>query len=73
VTERTGTASNAFLDGLLVPMSAVPRASIVIPGLREGERSLNPGYLLKLREHLGAAVAFMKLSKDYFDFIDKMD
>jgi hypothetical protein len=25
-----------------------------------------------LREH-GAAVAFMKISHDYFDFIDKMD
>ena len=27
----------------------------------------------KLRTHLGAAIAFMKLSRDYFDFIDKMD
>jgi hypothetical protein len=26
-----------------------------------------------LREHLGVTVAFMKLSRDYFDFIDKMD
>jgi len=32
----------------------------------------NIGYP-KLREHLGAAIAFMKLSQDYFDFIDKMD
>jgi hypothetical protein len=29
--------------------------------------------LPKLREHLGARVAFMKLSLDYFDFIDKLD
>jgi hypothetical protein len=27
----------------------------------------------KLREHLGATLAFMKLSRDYHDFIDKMD
>jgi len=27
----------------------------------------------KLREHLGAAVAVMKLSRNYDDFVDKMD
>jgi hypothetical protein len=32
----------------------------------------NVGYR-KLREHLGATVALMKLSRDYHDFIDKMD
>jgi hypothetical protein len=32
----------------------------------------NVGYP-KLREHLGAAVALMKISRDYFDFIDKLD
>ena len=32
----------------------------------------NVGYP-KLREHLGAVVAFMKLSKDYHDFVEKMD
>jgi hypothetical protein len=32
----------------------------------------NIGYP-KLREHLGAAVAFMKISRDYHDFIDKLD
>jgi hypothetical protein len=26
-----------------------------------------------LREHLGAVVAYMTMSKDYFDFIDKLD
>jgi hypothetical protein len=32
----------------------------------------NIGYP-KLREHLGAAVAFMKISRDYHDCIDKLD
>ena len=32
----------------------------------------NTGYP-KLREHLGAAVAVMKLSRNYDDFVDKMD
>jgi hypothetical protein len=32
----------------------------------------NIGYP-KLREHLGAAVAIMNLSRDYHDFIDKLD
>jgi hypothetical protein len=32
----------------------------------------NVGYP-KLREHLGASVSFMKISRDYHDFIDKMD
>jgi hypothetical protein len=32
----------------------------------------NVGYP-KLREHLGAAVAYMKMSGNYHDFIDKMD
>ena len=27
----------------------------------------------KLREHLGGVVAYMTISKDYFDFIDKLD
>jgi hypothetical protein len=27
----------------------------------------------KLREHLGAVVAYMTMSKDYFDFMDKLD
>ena len=31
----------------------------------------NVGYP-KLREHLGAVVAYMTMSKDYFDFIDKL-
>jgi hypothetical protein len=26
-----------------------------------------------LREHLGAVVAYMTMSKDYLDFIDKLD
>jgi hypothetical protein len=26
-----------------------------------------------LREHLGAVVAYMTISKDYLDFIDKLD
>jgi hypothetical protein len=52
----------------------------VIPKTEAGRRkgalsqglTRNVGYP-KLREHLGAAVAFMKLSHDYHDFIDKMD
>ena len=32
----------------------------------------NVGYP-KLREHLGAVVAVMKLSMNYHDFLDKMD
>jgi P63C domain len=32
----------------------------------------NIGYP-KLREHLGAVIAYMTVSKDYFDFIDKLD
>jgi hypothetical protein len=32
----------------------------------------NVGYP-KLREHLGAVVAYMTMSKDYFDFMDKLD
>jgi hypothetical protein len=27
----------------------------------------------KLREHLGAVVAYMTMSDDYFDFVDKLD
>jgi hypothetical protein len=47
-----------------------------VSGRRKGALSQgltrNIGYP-KLREHLGATVAFMKLSRDYFDFIDKLD
>ena len=32
----------------------------------------NIGYP-KLREHLGAVVAYMTMSKGYFDFVDKLD
>ena len=32
----------------------------------------NIGYP-KLREHLGAVIAYMTMSKNYFDFIDKLD
>jgi hypothetical protein len=52
----------------------------VIPKTESGRRKAalsqgltrNVGYP-KLREHLGATVAFMKISRDYLDFIDKMD
>lgn len=32
----------------------------------------NVGYP-KLREHLGAAIAFMKISRNYLEFLEKMD
>ena len=52
----------------------------VIPKTESGRRkgtlsqglTRNVGYP-QLREHLGASVAFMKLSRDYLDFIDKRD
>jgi len=59
-------------------LSRSPR--LVIPKTESGRRkgtlsqglTRNIGYP-KLREHLGAAVAFMKLSRDYPDFIDKLE
>lgn len=52
----------------------------VIPKSESGRRKAalsqaltkNVGYP-KLREHLGATVASMKLSRDYHDFMDKLD
>ena len=52
----------------------------VIPKGKTGRRlaalsqglTRNVGYR-KLREHLGAVIAYMTLSKDYFDFLDKLD
>jgi len=46
------------------------------PSISKRTKSLKrawKGASIKLREHLGATVAFMKLSRDYHDFIDKMD
>jgi hypothetical protein len=52
----------------------------VIPKGKTGRRiaalsqalTCNIGYP-KLREHLGAVIAYMTLSRDYFDFKDKLD
>jgi hypothetical protein len=52
----------------------------VIPKYESGRRkgtlaqglTRNIGYP-KLREHLGAVVAYMTMSRDYFDFIEKLD
>jgi hypothetical protein len=52
----------------------------VIPKGKTGRRiaalsqglTRNIGYP-KLREHLGAVVAYMSMSKDYFDFLDNLD
>ena len=74
-----GTLTNDIIYKRLAP-GVLSELKKVIPksgsGRRKGALSQgltrNIGYP-KLREHLGAAVAFMKLSRDYFDFIDKMD
>ena len=74
-----GTLTNDIIYKRLAP-GVLDELKKVIPknesGRRKGALSQgltpNIGYP-KLREHLGAAVAFMKISKDYFDFIDKMD
>jgi len=39
---------------------------------RSQRQSRNIGYP-KLREHLGAVIAYMSLSKNYKDFIEKLD
>lgn len=74
-----GTLTNDIIYKRLAP-GVLEELKKVIPKTESGRRrgalsqglTRNIGYP-KLREHLGAAVAFMKISKDYFDFIDKMD
>lgn len=74
-----GTLTNDIVYKRLAP-GVLAELKKVIPRTESGRRKAalsqaltrNVGYP-KLREHLGAAVAFMKLSRDYLDFIDKMD
>jgi P63C domain len=74
-----GTLTNDVVYKRLAPgvLSELKKA---VPKNEKGRRKAalsqaltrNVGYP-KLREHLGATVAFMKISRDYHDFIDKMD
>jgi P63C domain len=74
-----GTLTNDIVYKRLAP-GVLDELKKVIPKTESGRRkgtlsqglTRNIGYP-KLREHLGATVAFMKLSRDYHDFIDKMD
>jgi hypothetical protein len=74
-----GTLTNDIIYKRLAP-GVLAELKKVIPKTESGRRraalsqglTRNIGYP-KLREHLGAAVAFMKISRDYFEFIDRMD
>ncbi len=74
-----GTLTNDIIYKRLAP-GVLDELKKVIPKSESGRRkgalsqglTKNIGYP-KLREHLGAAVAFMKISRDYHDFISKMD
>jgi hypothetical protein len=74
-----GTLTNDIVYKRLAP-GVLSELKKVIPKTEKGRRraalsqglTRNLGYP-KLREHLGATVAFMKISRDYHDFIDKMD
>jgi hypothetical protein len=74
-----GTLTNDIVYKRLAP-GVLEELKKVIPKTESGRRkgalsqalTRNIGYP-KLREHLGATVAFMKISRDYHDFIDKMD
>jgi hypothetical protein len=75
-----GTLTNDVVDKRLAP-GVLDELKKVIPknemtGRRKGTLSQaltrNIGYP-KLREHLGAVIAYMTMSKDYPDFIEKLD
>jgi hypothetical protein len=74
-----GTLTNDIIYKRLAP-GVLAELKKVVPKSDSGRRKAalsqaltkNVGYP-KLREHLGAAVAFMKLSRNYHDFIEKMD
>lgn len=74
-----GILTNDIIYKRLAP-GVLAELKKVVPKTESGRRkgtlsqglTRNVGYP-KLREHLGATVAFMKISRDYFDFIDKMD
>jgi hypothetical protein len=74
-----GTLTNDIIYKRLAP-GVLAELKKVIPKTESGHRkgalsqglTRNIGYP-KLREHLGAAIAFMKISKNYLDFVDMMD
>lgn len=74
-----GTLTNDIIYKRLAP-GVLAELKKVIPKTESGRRkgalsqglTRNVGYP-KLREHMGAAIAFMKISRDYFDFVDKLD
>jgi hypothetical protein len=74
-----GTLTNDIVYKRLAP-GVLSELKKVIPKTESGRRkgalsqalTRNVGYP-KLREHLGAAVAYMTISKDYRDFIEKLD
>jgi hypothetical protein len=74
-----GTLTNDIVYKRLAP-GVLSELKKVIPKTESGRRkgalsqalTRNIGYP-KLREHLGAAIAYMTISKDYPDFIDKLD
>jgi hypothetical protein len=74
-----GTLTNDIVYKRLAP-GVLAELKKVIPKSEAGRRkgalsqalTRNIGYP-KLREHLGATIAYMTMSKDYLDFIDKLD
>jgi P63C domain len=74
-----GTLTNDVVWKRLAP-GVLLELKKVIPKYESGRRkgtlaqglTRNIGYP-KLREHLGAVVAYMTMSRDYFDFIEKLD
>jgi len=74
-----GTLTNDIVYKRLAP-GVLAELKKVIPKTESGRRkgtfsqglTRNIGYP-KLREHLGATVAYMSVSKDYPDFIQKLD
>jgi hypothetical protein len=74
-----GTLTNDIVYKRLAP-GVLEELKKVIPKTESGRRkgtlsqalTRNIGYP-KLREHLGATVAYMTVSRDYPDFIEKLD
>ena len=74
-----GTLTNDIVYKRLAP-GVLNELKKVIPKTESGRRkgalsqglTRNIGYP-KLREHLGAVIAYMTMSKDYLDFVDKLD
>ena len=74
-----GTLTNDIVWKRIVP-GVHAELKRVLPKSESGRRkgtfsqalTRNVGYP-KLREHLGAVVAYMSMSKNYLDFIEKLD